>query len=268
MHAGKASGLHRCLGAADMKTIIALVFALAGLSWAAISFFGGREDPEPTGPRVIASAVDDDGNAVEADYRSTNSASKLEAASQQIENIVSAESMAVLSSLQGPKGAPEGVSESVVKSFIPLVQGDHDAFLEAIIALGGVVPGDLDGEHRLFTHLKKQFAGAKIDLSRISVRKYEPMQGGAQMTRQEDEEDGGGGPGLQTNRMEIRPQSIFPDAPDYNDPSAIEVRIPVMPKGEDLESVFSLVLTWNRDAKLWQPATYGIIKNRLVEQED
>ena len=81
-----------------MKTIIAVVFAVAGLSWAAISFLGGREDPGPAEPRVIACAIDDEGNAVEADYQSTNSSSKLEAARDQIENIVSAESMAVLAS--------------------------------------------------------------------------------------------------------------------------------------------------------------------------
>ena len=93
---------------------------------AAISLMGGRDEATRSGPRVIASALDDEGNAVEADYTSTDGTKRLDAARDQIENIVSTESMRVLSSIEGPKGAPEGVSEAVVNSFVPLVIGDHD----------------------------------------------------------------------------------------------------------------------------------------------
>jgi len=270
----RESGLDRratCRGAVDVKVIAAIVFAMVGLSWAAISLMGGRDEATRSGPRVIASALDDEGNAVEADYTSTDGTKRLDAARDQIENIVSTESMRVLSSIEGPKGAPEGVSEAVVNSFVPLVIGDHDAFWEAIAAMGGEVPGEIDGEHRMFTHLKREFQGAKVDLSRITVRRHEAAelgQGGMRMTRDVDDQDGeGGGPGLQTQRMDMRPESIFPDAPGVQDPSAIEVRIPVQPKGEELESIFALILTWNNDAGLWQPATYGVIKNRLVEED-
>ena len=258
----------RC-GAVDVKTVVALVFALAGLSWAAVALLGNRSTPEPDGPRVIASALDDEGNAVEPEYTSTSGSSRLDAARDQIENIVHTEAMATLGEISVPKGTPEGVSESVVNAFIPIVKGDQDAFWEAIAAMGGQVPGEIDGEHPMFSHLKKEFAGAKVDLSRIRVRKHEamdPSQRGPRMTREVNEE-ADEGPAMQTNRMEMRPASIFPDAPESNDPSAIEVTIPVQPKGEDLESVFLLVLTWNSDAKLWQPASYGVIKNRLIEAE-
>lgn len=257
-------------GAVDVKTIVALVFALAGLSWATMSLLGGRSDPDPSGPRVIASALDDEGNAIDADYTSTKGERRLGEASEQIEDIVAAQSLKALSEITGPKGAPEGVSEAVVNSFIPLVSGDHDAFLAAIEAMGGQIAGDLDGEHPIFTHLKKEFEDAKIDLDRISVQKYVPQDRrtmGTRQTRDVDEEEADDGFEMQTNRMEMRPASIFPDAPATTDPSAIEVSIPVQPKGEELESIFSLILTWNSDAKLWQPATYGIVKNRLVERD-
>jgi hypothetical protein len=256
-------------GSIDLKTILALVFALAGLSWAAVALLGGRGESAPDGPRVIASAVDEEGNAVDTDYTSTKGSKRLDAARDQIENIISAESMAALADIEEPKGAPEGVSDAVVNAFMPLVSGNYDAFLAAIEAMGGKLSGDLDDEHPMFTHLKKEFEGAKIDLSRITVRKYvapEPGEGRMRMTR-DVEDDGEGGPAMRTQRMEMRPESVFPDAPEATDPSAIEVQIPVQPRGEELESIFGLVLTWNNDAKLWQPATYGVIKNRLVEEE-
>ena len=272
MHRKTDTGWSARFGAVDLKTIIALVFALAGLSWAVVAMMGARgEGGEADGPRVIASALDEDGNAVEADYTSTSGNKRLEAARTQIESIVSDESLAVLSAIQGAKGAPEDVSDAVTKSFLPLVSGDQDAFWDAIAAMGGKVPGEIDGEHPMFSRLKNEFEGAKIDLSRITVRRHEssePDRGGGRMTREVDEQDGEeGGPGLQTQSMEMRPESIFPDAPGVDDPSAIEVRIPVQPKGEDLESIFMLILTWNTDAGLWQPATYGVIKNRLVEED-
>lgn len=265
---GWDGGLSR-RGSIDLKTILALVFALAGLSWAAVGLLGSRGEPEPDGPRVIPSVVDDQGNELETQYTSTSGAKRLDSAREQIQNIVNAESMGVLTAIEGPKGAPEGVSDAVVNAFVPLLSGDHDAFLAAIEAMGGKVAGDLDGEHPIFTHLKKEFEGAKIDLSRITVRKYvapEPGQGRMRMTCDE-ENDGQGGPNMQTQRMEMRPQSVFPDAPEPTDPSAIEVQIPVQPKGEKLETIFGLVLTWNKDLKLWQPSSYGVIKNRLVEEE-
>lgn len=262
-------------GSADLKTIVAVVFALGGLSWAVIAMMSGRGDSSAgDGPRVIASAIDEQGNAVEPDYTSTSGTKRLGAATDEIERVVSAESSGVISALSGPKGAPEGVSEAVVNAFVPLLTGDHDAFLAAIEAMGGVVPGDLDGEHPIFKHLSKEFAGAKIDLDRITVRKYVPQdrQGmGMRQTREVNEEANEEADGeriqTQTQRMEMRPQSMFPDTPESSDPSAIEVQIPVQPKGEELETIFALILTWNADARMWQPATYGIVKHRLIEEE-
>ena len=271
MHREPMTGLRaNRRGAVDVKTIAALVFALAGLSWAALSLMGGRDEAEPSGPRVIASALDDEGNAVEPEYTSTSGSKRLGAAATQIDEIVRTGATTALGAITAPKGTPEGVGEAVVHAFVPLVKGDQDAFWEAIAAMGGQVPGEIDGEHPMFKSLKKEFEGAKVDFSRIRVRKYEaPKAGmrGGRMTRDVDEQQGEGGPSMRTQRMEMRPESIFPDAPQATDPSAIEVTIPVQPKGEELETIFGLVLTWNKDLKLWQPASYGVIKNRLVEEE-
>lgn len=268
-------GIHRPTvrrGGADLKTILAVLFAVGGLSWGAIALLSGRGDSggkDADKPRVVASALDEQGRAVEPVYTSTRGEKGLGEARMQIDNIVSAEAMGALGEIAGPKGSVQGVSDAVVGAFVPIVGGDYDAFLSAIVAMGGKIPGDLDGEHPMFTHLKKEFAGAKIDLSRITVRRYEatlPGRGGTRMTR-DVQDRGDGGPALQTSRMDMRPESVFPDAPDAGDASAIEVLIPVLPKGEDLESIFGLVLTWNSAAGLWQPATYSVIKNRLVEGE-
>jgi hypothetical protein len=76
--------------------------------------------------------------------------------------------------------------------------------------------------------------------------------------------DGGRG-GVSTQVMEMQPASLFPDAPPKQDPTAVQIKIPVQPKGDKNESIFALILTWNKDAKLWQPAAYQVIKNRLME---
>ena len=89
------------------------------------------------------------------------------------------------------------------------------------------------------------------------------------VTDDEDIEPGaGGGSGIRTQVMEMQPASIFPDAPPKQDPTAVQIKIPVQPKGEKGESIFAIILTWNKVAKQWQPATYQVIKNRLVEEDD
>jgi hypothetical protein len=276
MHRNTDSGWGARPGIVDLKTIIALVFALGGLSWAVVAMLGTRGAGAETGPKVIASSLDEEGNAVEADYTSTNGKRRIGEAREEIAGIINAEASEVLASISVLAGTPEGVSEAVVSSFMPMVSGDYDAFRAAIEAMGGQIGGELDEEHPIFTHLEKVFLGAKIDLERITVQKYEgeerPMMGMGtrrqprQLTDEEREQVTGSYQ-TQTQRTEIRSVTLFPDAPEKSDPSAIEVKIPVLPKGEDLESVFSLILTWNADARKWQPATFGIIKNRLVEGE-
>ena len=124
----------------------------------------------------------------------------------------------------------------------------------------------------MFSHLSKVFKDAKVDLTRLTVERFVAPEGGPMrmrrevMTEDEDIEPGQGGrSGIQTQVMEMQPASLFPDAPPKQDPTAIEIKIPVQPKGEKNESVFGLILTWNKDAKHWQPAAYQVIRNRLVE---
>jgi hypothetical protein len=264
-------------GAADLKLVIALFFAVGGLSWAAYSLLSGREGPLSDEPRILASALDSEGNAVETSYSKASSDRQIDAVESQLSDLVFTQTQSALGEISVPKGTPQGVSDSVVNAFIPILQGDYDGFLEAIAALGGKLAEDLDEEHPIFTQLAKVFKNAKVDLSRITVAKYEAPVGGAMGMRRRaveetddiDEADLEGAPQTRMQRsvMEMRPASLFPDAPSKADPTALEVQIPVQPKGEEHESVFSLILTWNPQAKLWQPSAYRTIQSRLMEEE-
>lgn len=270
--AGSGERRARCVrrGSVEIKTMLAAAFAVGGLTWAAVSMLSGRESAaEPKGPRVIASALDEQGNAVEPEYTRAKSGKQLDLVREHIGGTVRDQSQVALGEIRAPKGSAQGVSEAVANAFMPVLTGDHDAFLAAIGAMGGKLPGEIDGEHPVFSFLAKAIKGAKIDLSRISVGKYEDgdTRTGPTMTRRSAEDEEAGKPGINTNVMEIQPQTVFADAPDKSDDTALDVRIPVQPKGEEHETIFSVILTWNRDAELWQPAAYRVIKQRLVEQE-
>lgn len=258
-------------GGADMKLIIAVLFAVGGLSWAVISFMAsGKKTPDTQGPRVVDAVIDDEGNEIDASYTKASSSKQVHAVRDEIEAAIQEQAQAALSAIDVPKGLPEGLSEATLNAFIPILSGDHDSFADAILAMGGKLPGEMEEDHPLFTHLTKVFEGAKVDLERITVERFVAPEGGRmQMRRQvtEDEESGPGGPsgGVQTQVMEMRPASLFPDAPPKQDPTAVQIKIPVQPKGDKNESVFALILTWNKDAKQWQPTAYQVIKNRLME---
>jgi len=258
-------------GGADMKLIIAVLFAVGGLSWAVVSFMAsGKKTPDTQGPRVVDAVIDDEGNEIDASYTKASSSKQVHAVRDEIEAAIQEQAQAALSAIDVPKGLPEGLSEATLNAFIPILSGDHDSFADAILAMGGKLPGEMEEDHPLFTHLTKVFEGAKVDLERITVERFVAPEGGRmQMRRQvtEDEESGPGGPsgGVQTQVMEMRPASLFPDAPPKQDPTAVQIKIPVQPKGDKNESVFALILTWNKDAKQWQPTAYQVIKNRLME---
>ena len=57
-------------GGADVKLIIAMLFAVGGLSWAVVAAMGiGKERNDNQGPRIVEDAViDDEGNQVDASY--------------------------------------------------------------------------------------------------------------------------------------------------------------------------------------------------------
>jgi hypothetical protein len=274
MKTNRNIGWDAALGSADLKTVVAVLFAVGGLSWGAVSILSGRDKPGDDKPRVIASALDNEGNAVEPQYSKASSDRQIDRVQEELEAAVDLQAQAALRSIAVPKGLPTGVSDAVVNAFIPILSGNHDSFLDAIVAMGGEVPGELDGEHPMFKQLAKVFEGAKVDLSRISVSKYEAPAGRGMgmrrdvVTDDQDIEPGQDGmPAVQTSVMEMRPASLFPDAPSKNDPTALEVKVPVQPKGDDNESIFSLILTWNPDAKHWQPAAYRTIRNRLMEED-
>jgi|GEM_PF-1922569 len=270
----QASGWDSAVGATDLKTILAVVFAIGGLTWGATMLLGSREKSKPAGPKIVASALDDDGNAVEPEYTKAGSDKQVTQVQDEIQSIVQQRAATSLKQLTVPVGLPDAVSDAVLNAFIPILSGDYDSFVDAIAAMGGAIAGDLDEDHPMFTRLASVFEDARVDLNRISVTKYEApsgqrrQMGRTQMTDDVDVEPGEEGqPAMQTSVMEMQPASMFPDAPGKNDPSALEVKIPVQPKGEEHESIFSIILTWNTDAKLWQPAAYRTIRNRLMEED-
>lgn len=260
-------------GGADVKTILAVVFAVGGLAWAGGSILSSGKDKSDDGPRVIASAVDNEGNAVDTNYTKASSEKQVDKVGTEIEAAIREQATAALNSISVPKGLPDGVSDATIKAFLPILSGDHDSFIDAITAMGGIVPGDLEDDHMLFTHLAKIFEHAKVDLSRITVERFVAPEGGRvqmrrQVTEDEDVEDGQEpNSRMQTSVMEMQPASLFPDAPPKQDSTAIQVKIPVQPKGEKEESVFALILTWNKEAKQWQPAAYQVIRSRLMEED-
>ena len=262
-------------GSVDPKLVVAVVFAVAGLGFGAYTIMGTSktEQKGAVEHRVVGSSVDDDGNLVEPDYTKTGSASKLEAAGDVLSEEVGAQAQRVLGSMNLGSIGIEGVNSAqiasaVTSTIVPIVGGDRSAFLEAIEAMGGKLPGELDTDDPVFSNLVRMFKDAAIDLTRISVRKYVAQQRGARMevTQDEDERAEGNGRSVNQNVMEMQPKSLFPDAPDSSDPTAVEVRVPLKPKGEEHESVFSIVLTWNRDVRKWQPASYRMIRTIVTEE--
>jgi hypothetical protein len=260
-------------GGADVKLIIALLFAVGGVSWAAVSFMSsGKSKTEPTGPRIVDAVIDDEGNQIDANYTKASSEKQIDQVKGDIEQAIQQQAQAALAQINAPKGLPDGLSDATLNAFIPVLSGDHDSFIDAIIAMGGKVPGELEDDHPMFTHLTKVFKDAKVDLSRITVERFVAPEGGRMGMRREVETDDvdvepgeGGRGGVSTQVMEMQPASLFPDAPPKQDPTAVQIKIPVQPKGDKNESIFALILTWNKDSKHWQPAAYQVIKNRLME---
>lgn len=271
MNTKRTSGWDAPAGSVDIKTILAVAFAVGGLSWGAYSMLSTGRGEQKDEPRMIASALDSEGNAVEPEYTKARSAKQVNLVQEEIAQMVSGQARSALNDISVPKGLPTGVSDAVVNAFIPILSGDYDSFKDAIIAMGGKLSDNLDEDHPIFTSLVKVFDGARVDLNRISVSKYEAPASGRRQTRREvntdDVESLPGSTSMRTSVMEMRPASLFPDAPPKTDATAIEISIPVQPKGEENEAVFSLILTWNPDVKLWQPTAYRTVRNMLMEDE-
>lgn len=261
-------------GGADVKMILAVLFAVGGLSWAVVSFMSSGKSEKDTKPRVIASALDDEGNEVDTTYTKASTQKQIDRVQAEIESAIKSQAANELSKIDAPKGLPDGLSDATINAFIPILSGDHDSFIEAIAAMGGELPGDLESEHSMFKHLAGVFKNAKVDLNRITVERFVPEQRGERMQRRRDvtaeeaaEMFGGSEQRtrIQSSTMEMHPASLFPDAPPKEDPTAVQIKIPVQPNGEKEESTFGLILTWNKELKKWQPAAYQLISTRRME---
>lgn len=261
-------------GGADVKLIIALIFALGGLSWGAITIMSSGKPRQAEGARVVDSVIDSSGNDVDADYTKASSTKQIQSVENEIREAIQSQAQSVLGAIDAPKGLPEGVGDATLNAFIPILSGDHDSFVDAVAAMGGQLPGEFEEDHPLFTHLTKIFSGAKVDLSRVTIERFVTPTGErigkrreVQTEDVEIDPDNPGNGGVQTSVMELQPASMFPGAPPKQDPTAVQIKIPVQPKGEKNESVFALILTWNKEAKQWQPAAYQVIRNRRVEDD-
>jgi hypothetical protein len=253
-----------------LKVILAVLFAAAGVGIAGYTVLGAGNSEDAPDRGSVITAMDDDGNAVDTNYIRARSAKQVDAVSDQIANKIQQLAPAVNAIASASGIGDNAVARTTVDTIAPILAGDHSGFLEAIRAMGGKIT-DLDGEHPLFTHLTKVFKHASVDVDRITLAKYTPPERGARMVEREvvdEDEESGPSTNMRERVMQMRPASLFPDAPDVDDESAIEVRIPMKPRGEDAEAIFSLILTWNKDARLWQPATYGVIKRELVLEDD
>lgn len=253
-----------------LKVILALLFAAAGIGIAGYTVMGSGEKNSSRDREHVITAVDDEGNAVDPNYTKARSAKQVDAVSDQIATKIQQLAPAVNAIASASGIADNSVARTTVDAISPILAGDHNGFLAAIKAMGGKIT-DLDGEHPLFSHLTKVFKHASVDVDRITVSKYTPPERGSRMVEREVvDEDVESSPSssMRERVMQMRPESLFPDAPGVEDDSAIEVRIPMKPKDEDAETIFSLILTWNKEARLWQPATYGVIKRELVLEDD
>jgi len=254
-----------------MKVILAVVFAAAGIGIAGYTVLGpkGSGGGEKAAASKVFTAIDEDGNAVEPDYARARSGKQIEQVAGEISSRVRG-LVPAIGAIRAASGQEGGaVAQATIDALVPILAGDYDGFVAAIAAMGGKI-GDLDGEHPLFTHLTKIFKHASVDVDRITVMKYTQPQGGRVSVEREEESTDRGGPRMNLSErvMQMKPASLFPDAPGVEDDSAIEVRIPMKPAGEDAESIFSLILTWNKSARLWQPTSYGVIKRELTVEDD
>jgi hypothetical protein len=255
-----------------LKVVLAVVFAAGGVGWAGYTIVGGKNTQKKPTQRVVTTPVDDEGNEIDTNYTKAKSDKQVSAVSDQIASKIRDLGPAV-NAIQAASGSAGGgeIADATINALIPVISGDYDGFVDAIIAMGGKI-ANLDTENPLFTQLAKVFKHASVDVDRITVAKYEPPQGGMMRRRVvEDQADAtpGDGPGFNMNEsiMMMRPATLFPDAPTHSDSSAIEVRIPMKPKGEG-ESTFALILTWNAEARKWQPASYNVITRTMTVEDD
>ncbi|MFK7883140.1 MAG: hypothetical protein AB8F26_03015 [Phycisphaerales bacterium] len=254
-------------GFADVKTILACGFAAAGVGLAGWSFFsggGGEAEPERENREVI-STLDADGNATEADYETTRG----DDATRVVSALAQAASVAARS-----LGGFESRGDDAVAAFGPsielaltgLISGDHDAFMAAMAALGGAIPGELDGEHPVFSRLKEKLEGAKVDLARLEVKPHQNRRGGPRMEQRPERDPGAAREKRNYSErvMEIRSGSMFESASASLEEGALDVRFPFLPKGEEKEEWFGLVLVWDGDIGKWQPGAFQMIKREVT----
>lgn len=259
----------RGFAATQLRVVAAGVFAVAGLGWAGWTVFGthgGEARAKPASKEHVekSTVVDKDGRPTDAVYEKTRGGAAKEVTSR-LASMASEAAASVPSFGTQGNGAAAELGPSIELAVGGLLSGDHEAFLAAMRALGGVVPGTLDGEHPLFAALKDKLAGAQVDLTRLEVRRHEQRRPGPRVQQRERQEgDPAGNVNVNEQTREMRPGGLFEDATGRVDDKAIDVRFPFRAKGAADEEWFGLVLVWNDSVKKWQPGAFQLTKREVT----
>ncbi|MFI4897377.1 MAG: hypothetical protein ACIARR_06090 [Phycisphaerales bacterium JB059] len=264
----------RAFGAGEVKIALAAVFLVGAVSVAAWRLTGNRR-PAPEGGRQVGAGmpINEEGQRQPTDYSTVRSASDVSAVMAGLAEEVARAGRSL--ALDG--AGAERVAASARDAIEPMLLGDHEAFVEAVDRLGGVIdPGE---RSRLFDHLAAWMKLGEPDLSRITVRPYEGQGGGGgeaparRVSRDAGEREGAErGPGVAERTMAMRAAGNYPEAdPEGAEgPTPIEVRVPMRPKaGPNTggEVTLGVVLVWNGAAGVWQPGMYSMTTMSVVDGE-
>jgi len=270
----------RGFGAYEVKIAVAAVFLVAAVSVAAWRLVGNRRpSSNPASERPVGQAVDDSGEAIDANYVKVKSEADIQEVMTEFADGVT-RSAGTLDLSGG--GNSERVAAAARDAIEPLLLDDYDAFVTAIERLGGTIDPDAEERSRLYEMLSEWFAMGDPDLDRIKVAPYQGMGPGTRgepqprrVSRSMDENEGGpdGGPGVAERRMAMRAQSLFPDADTENTSGVqpIEVSVPIRPTGgphKGGEVTLGVVLAWNAETGTWQPGMYSMTTFAVVDGEE
>ncbi len=264
-----------------------LKYALAGLFmtgaigvlvWRVVG--GGGGDTRRPEPRAVA--VTPQGEPAETNYtRVRNEADAREAVRLVGDEVALGAGRIDAVRDLGP-GAAEVVGAAATDAIGSFFTGSFDDFLEALRRLGAEIDPEADRTRQLFDRFTAWCRLGEPDLDRLVVRPFEPMGargGGAEAgprrvarTAAVEENDGDRPTGVAAREMMMSTEAMFPgvslDGESAGRPP-IEVRVPVRPRSGDNKGgdvVLGVVLAWNAERGLWQPA--GFSKSIYSVEED
>jgi hypothetical protein len=263
---------HRGFGAREVKVALAAVFLIGAVSVAALRLAGNRRPAaDPLREIGVGMPIGEEGEVLATNYARVRSASDVGVVMASFAEDVSRAGR----SMELDRAGADRVAASARDAIEPLLLGDHDAFVEAVERLGGVI--DPEKRSRLFDRLAAWMKMGEPDLDRITVRPFEGLNGGEDeaQPRRVSREVGDSAedrPGVAERTMALRAAGNYPDAdPEAaKGPTPIEVRVPLRPKSgpnKGGEVTLGVVLVWNEETGRWQPGMYSMTTKSLQEGE-